>query len=241
MRSSVRQSLSAMATPSDIRTVEIRPPSVRSETTMVIRLAVVIAALVGFYLANTAWDAGGSAPRANNLLPYQVLMRDRPPADQLMFRELQEGLLEAERGYSSTGSWPDPSMLAADGIPPFAPDPTAKGAIYTWTVLKRGPYINYRGTPAARDDPAWLLLIQEPAPDAPPDLSPEDEEHHRLSGAVLLHVSLWVQTAGASTGSALALVRTPQAEGWTQLRAGPLTTSSAQPAAAPPAGSKRPL
>jgi hypothetical protein len=230
-----------MGVPSEIRTVEIRPPSVRRETAMVVRAAIVIAALVGFYLANTAWDTGTGAPRTVNLLPYQLLMRDRPATEQRMFRELQEGLLEAERIDSSTGNWPEPSVLAADGIPPFASDPTAKGARYTWTILKRGTYINYRGTPAVPDAPAWLLLIQEPTPDAPPDLSPEDEEHHRLSSTVMLHVSVWTHSGGATLGNSLALIRTPQAEGWTQLRAGPLTTSFTQPAAAPPAGSKRPL
>ena len=230
----------ASALPSDIRTVEIRPPSLRDETTIVARLAVVIAALVGFYLANTAWDTGTSTPRANNLLPYQMLMRDRPAAEQRMFRELQEGLLEAERLRSSTGTWAEASVLAADGIPPFAPDPTAKGAAYTWTLVKSGTYLNYRGTPSSVDAPAWLLLIQEPTPDAPLDPSAEDEEHHRLSSALLLHVSVWVH-AGGATRNASALVRTPQAAGWTQLRAGPLTTSF--PLLAPPrspAGPKRP-
>jgi len=226
----------ASALPSGIRTVEIRPPSLRAETTMVARMAVVIAALVGFYLANTAWNTSSGVPRADNLLPYQVLMRDRPAADQRMFRELQEGLLEAERLKSSTGSWPEPSALAADGIPPFAPDPTARGAAYIWTVLKRGTYSNYRGTPATAGAPAWLLLIQEPTPDAPPDPSPEDEEHHRLSSTVMLHVSVWVHADGATLGNSLTLVRTPQAEGWTQVRAGPLTPSFAPVAPTSPAG-----
>jgi len=230
----------ASAVPSAIRTVEIRPPSLRDETTIVVRLAVVIAALVGFYLASTVWDTSSGIPRATNLLPYQVLMRDRPAAEQRMFRELQEGLLEAERLNSSTGNWPEPAALAADGIPPFASDPTAKGAAHIWTVLKRGTYINYRGTPATAGAPAWLLLIQEPTPDAPPDPSPEDEEHHRLSSTVMLHVSVWVHAGGATPGSSLALVRTPQAEGWTQLRAGPLTTSFTPVAPTPSAGPKRP-
>jgi hypothetical protein len=229
----------ASAVPSEIRTVEIRPPSLRDETTVVVRLAVAIAALVGFYLANTAWDTSG-APRTNNLLPYQVLMRDRPAHEQRMFRELQEGLLEAERIDSSTGDWPEPSALAADGIPPFASDPTARGATDTWTILKRGTYINYRGTPATAGAPAWLLLIQEPTPDAPPDPSPEDEEHHRLSGGGMLHVSVWIHAEGSTMGNSLELVRSPQAEGWTQLRAGPLTTPLARVTPLRPTEPKRP-
>ena len=230
----------ASAVPSGVRTVEIRPPSLRDETTAVVRMAVVIAALVGMYLANTAWDTSSGASRAANLLPYQVLMRDRPAVEQRMFRELQEGLLEAERIKSTTGNWPEPSALAADGIPPFASDPTAKGSIYIWTLLKRGTYINYRGTPSAAGAPAWLLLIQEPTPDAPPDPSPEDEEHHRLSTSVMLHVSIWVHAEGAAVGNSLSLIRTPQAEGWTQVRAVPLIPSFAPAAPTSPAGLTRP-
>ena len=230
----------ASALPSDIRTVEIRPPSLRDETTIVVRLAVAIAALVGFYLANTAWNTGSGTPRTNNLLPYQVLMRDRPAPEQRRFRELQEGLLEAERLKASTGEWAQPSALAADGIPPFASDPTARGAAYTWMLLRRGTYLNYRGSPDNVDAPDWLLLIQEPAADALPDPSAEDEEHHRLSGTVLLHVSVWVHAGGAMRDP-LALVHTPQAEGWTQLRAGPLTTSFPLMAPAPqPTGPQKP-
>jgi len=203
-------------------------------------MAVVIAALVGFYLANTAWDTTGGVPRANNLLPYQVLMRDRPAAEQRMFRELQEGLLEAERINVSGGNWPDPAALVADGIPPFASDPTAKGSSYIWSILKRGTYVNYRGTPTAAGAPAWLLLIQEPTPEAPPDPSPEDEEHHRISSTVMLHVSIWVHAGGASVGNALSLIRAPQAEGWTQVRANPLTPSFTPMAPTPPAGPAKP-
>jgi hypothetical protein len=211
------------------RTVEIRPPSLREETTIVVRLAVVIVAIVGFYLANTAWDAEKSGARATGLLPYQFLAADRTPSEQRMFRELQEGLLEAERVRSSSGGWPAPAALGEQGIPPFAPDPTVKGASYRWTVTRRGVFVNYRGTPGISGAAAWLLLIQEPVRDAPPDPSPEDEEHHRLAGGLLLHVSVWTHSDGIGLPSDL--VQLPQNEGWTQLRANPPTIAlSATPA-----------
>lgn len=203
------------AEPFSPRTVEIRPPSLRDETTIVVRLAVVIVAIVGFYLANTAWDAGRST-RTGGLLPYQTLVSDADGPAQRMFRALQEGLLEAERGRTALGGWPAIDTLAEQGIPPFASDPTARGPAYRWTLTRRGTFINYRGTPSAADAPAWLLHIQEPYPGAPPDPSPEDEEHHRLPGNFVLHVSVWTHADAA--GLSPALVQVPQAEGWIQLR-----------------------
>ncbi|MBI3490470.1 MAG: hypothetical protein HY047_01525 [Acidobacteria bacterium] len=200
----------------EVRTVEIRPPSLREETTIVVRLSVVVIAIVGFYLANTAWSVDGRPARASGLLPYQTLVSEAASPSQLLFRELQEGLLEAERIRTATGGWPSPDALAEQGIPPFAKDPTAKGPAYRWIVTHRNTFINYRGIPSVTGAPAWLLLIQEPVPDAPPDPSPEDEEHHRLPHGLLLHVSVWTHADGAELSPAL--VQVPQAAGWIQLR-----------------------
>jgi len=197
------------------RTVEILSPSLGGETTNVVRLAVAIVAVVGFYLASTAWKSEGV--RSADLLPYQVLMRDRPSEEQRMFRELQEGLLEAERVRATSGGWPSPAALADQGIPPFAADPTRQTS-YVWTVTERGVFINYRGTPAVTNAPAWLLLVQEPDRGAPRDVSVEDEEHHRLPDGTMLHVSIWTHPAGTEVPQRL--VSLPQVEGWTQLRAG---------------------
>lgn len=207
------------ARPFEPRTVEIRPPSLREETTIVVRLAVVIVAIAGFYLANTAWSVEGRPARASGLLPYQTLVSDAASRDQLMFRELQEGLLEAERVRTESGGWPAPDTLADQGIPPFTNDPTAKGPAYRWVVTRRGAFINYRGIPNVTGAPAWLLHIQEPLPGALPDPSPEDEEHHRLPHGLLLHVSVWTHADGAERSPAL--VQVPQAEGWIQLRVNP--------------------
>jgi hypothetical protein len=201
-----------------VRTVDILPPSVRSETAIVGQLAIVIIAVVAFYLANTAWNTSNSQARAGDLMPYQVLVRDRPSSDQRMFRELQEGLLEAQRVRSMSGGWPAPAALAVQAIPPFAPDPT-RPETYTWTVTQHGTFINYRAAPSVTGVPAWLLLIQEPDRGAPPDPALEDEEHHRLADGAMLHVSIWTHPDG--TDLPARFISLPQVEGWTQLRAGP--------------------
>ncbi|MBI3403585.1 MAG: hypothetical protein HY048_19400 [Acidobacteria bacterium] len=215
------------ARPFEPRTVEIRPPSLREETTIVVRLAVVIVAIVGFYLANTAWRVDGAPARASGLLPYQTLVSDAVSGAQLMFRELQEGLLEAERVRSDTGEWPAPDALADQGVPPFTKDPTARGPAYRWIVTHRGAFINYRGIPGVTGAPAWLLLIQEPLPDSLPDPSPEDEEHHRLAGGMMLHVSVWTHADGSELSPAL--VQMPQNEGWIQMRVNPPSIGYAPP------------
>ena len=207
-----------------IRRIEVQPPSARAELVLVVRFSMVIAIGVWMYLATdsaTFRDAGNTN---RHLLPFQALIQDRAPIDQRMFRELQEGLLEAETRRADRGAWPAVSSLAADGIPPFALDPTAKGGQYEWHLTVSGTLVNYLGLPQRSDAPAWLVLVQEPEPGAPPDPAREDEEHHLLITGVKLHVSTWVR---ADAHVASRIIRTPQAEGWTQLYAvGP---SPAQP------------
>lgn len=202
------------------RTVEIQPPSLRRETLIVGQLAIVVVVAVALYLANTVWSSSGQT-RASDLMPYQALVRDRPSTDQRMFRELQEGLLEAERIRSTSGGWPAPAALAAQAIPPFAPDPT-RPENYTWTVTQHGTFVDYRATPAVTGVPAWLLLIQEPDKGAPPDPAKEDEEHHRLTDGTMLHVSIWTHANGLDLPAHF--ISLPQVEGWTQLRIGPPQT-----------------
>jgi hypothetical protein len=203
--------------PPDVRTVDIQPPSFRRETLIVGQLALVVIVGVTLYLANTAWSSD-AASRGSDLMPYQVLVGDRPAPDQRMFRELQEGLLEAERIRASSGGWPAPAALAAQAIPPFAPDPT-RAVSHTWTVTQHGAFVDYLGKPAVTGVPAWLLLVQEPEPGAPPDPAKEDEEHHRLPDGTMLHVSIWTHADGLALPDRF--ISLPQVEGWTQLRVGP--------------------
>jgi hypothetical protein len=197
------------------RRVQVETLSARAELLVVVRAAMGITVGVWIYVAMMA-GVGGTAPRQRNLLPFQKLIADRAPVEQRMFRELQEGLLEAEAARSTTNAWPTPESLGETGIPPFAADPTRRSD-YVWTLVHSGTMVNYLGIPTTAGLPAWLLLVTEPAPGVPPDQTFEDEEHHRLADGAMLHVSTWVHADGRAV--APRLVRMPQAEGWTQLYA----------------------
>jgi hypothetical protein len=205
-----------------IRTVEIRPPSVRAETLNVLKASGAIVLLVAVYLFRPAMFGGAderAASRPADLLPFQRLASDAPGTDQRMFRELQEGLLEAERTRAATGRWPEAAALASEGIPPFAADPTRKAATYRWSTLVQGTTVNYAGIPAAASAPAWLLVILEPDAGAPPDPAPNDETHHRLPDGTTLHVSIW-QVPENTRQTGFSAVTRPQNEGWVQLLVG---------------------
>jgi hypothetical protein len=197
-----------------IRQVAVTRLSMQEEVANVVRGAASVIVVVWIYLAATLGD-GADARRS--LLPYQSLIQTQNTIDQRMFRELQEGLLEAELVRSTDGSWPLPAALADSGIPPFALDPTAKGARYRWARRQEGWIINYVGTPDRSEAPAWLLLIQEPQPGVPPDQLYEDEEHHKLIDGTMLHVSTWKHLKGAAVAERL--ISAPQIEGWQQLYA----------------------
>ncbi len=208
-----------------VRRIEVRPPSKRGEFAHVVRFSMVVILGVWMFLAADSATFRDAGSVSRHLLPFQSLIQDRPAIEQRMFRELQEGLLEAEVRRADRGSWPAVASLAADGIPPFASDPTARGGQYVWRLIVNGSVVNYLGLPSRPGAPAWLVLVQEPEPGALPDPAREDEEHHRLITGDMLHVSTWVRaTAVIPSGT----IRAPQAEGWTQLYAvGPALTQPA--------------
>ena len=199
-----------------VRHIEVRPPSARTELGNVIRSSLVIVIGVWMFLATDSATFRDRESTGRHLLPFQTLIQDRPPIEQRMFRELQEGLLEAETRRADRGTWPTVSSLAADGVPPFAFDPTEKGGRYDWSLTVIGAFVNYLGLPQRSGAPAWLVLVLEPDPRAPPDPAREDEEHHRLITGEMLHVSTWVRADARMLGG---IIRAPQAEGWTQLYA----------------------
>ena len=202
-----------------IRTVRIEPPSIRGETSAVLRAAAMILIGTWLYLANASAPARGRVAAAPVTPPYQKLFADLPPQQQRMFRALHEGLIEAENVRSTSGAWPTPPTLADQGIPPFAADPITARERYTWTKRQDGNVINYIGIPATPAVPAFLLLVLEPAPGAPPDLTPSDELHHRLANGDVLHVSVWIHPEAQKLKDDLVVI--PEAGGWTQLLAGP--------------------
>ena len=200
-----------------VRTVEIRPPSLRVETINVLKAAAAIFLMVAAYVFRPAIgsqpDGLQAGPSQFGLLPYQRLIADASSSDQRVFREMQEGLLEAERIRAQTGRWPDVAAPEAEGIPPFARDPTRK-LTYTWTSVRQHWATNYLGVPSDRSQPAWVLVILEPEPGAPADPAPNDETHHRLPDGTTLHVSIW-NMPEEKRRSGFAALRLPQNEGWT--------------------------
>jgi hypothetical protein len=195
------------------RTVQILPPSIRTETFNVVKAAAAIVFIVAAYIFRPTFAMPDVNAPSVGLLPYQKVIRDAPPTEQRLFRELQEGLLEAERIRAQTGHWPDVKTLEAEGIPPFAPDPTRK-IDYKWTSVRQDWATNYLGVPADSSQPAWVLVILEPEPGAPADPAPNDETHHRLPDGTTLHVSIW-NIPEEQRRSGFAALRLPQNEGWT--------------------------
>jgi hypothetical protein len=200
-----------------VRRAPVEVLSASVELANVLRLSLVIIVGVWMYVASGRVASKDGVTGQRNLLPFQVLVQDRPSSEQRIFRELQEGLLEAETRRAAAGAWPPVAMLAGDGIPPFTSDPTAKSSRYDWHFVQNGTYVNYLGIPERSDAPAWLVLVLEPEAGAAPDPAREDEEHHRLITGVMLHVSTWVRPKSGDIPARI--VRSPQAEGWTQLYA----------------------
>lgn len=210
------------ATTAVARRVQVQALSAQAELLLLIRVSMAIMAAVGIYVATAI--GGGATPSQRNLLPFQKLIADRPPDEQRMFRELQEGLLEAETMRSANSAWPTPQALADAGIPPFAADPTRRLA-YEWRLLQTGTLINYVGIPKTADAPGWAIVVQEPEPGVPPDQTFEDQEHHRLLDGTMLHLATWLRPDSRGVGERI--TRVPQTEGWLQLYAvGPASAQS---------------
>ena len=199
------------------RTVEILPPSHSGEARVVLRAALAI--VLGALLLG-AWRRGAEPDVGAGLLPYQVAFRDLAPEIQRADRELLEGVVEAENARAETGAWPAPETLAAEGVPPFAPDPLRATEVH-WTRLEDGPSVSYRGVPVEEDGLELLVLIQEPDPRVGERFDPNappDETHHRLPDGSLLHVTLWYRPR--ALGGPTELLLRPFTEGFLQILAG---------------------
>jgi hypothetical protein len=198
-----------------IRTVEVLPPSAHGETRLVLRAAAMV--LFGALFVIGLHAANEDGPRTADLLPYQVLFRDAAAPVQRMYREMQEGMLEAENARAATRQWPAVETLAAEGIPPFA----LASPSYRWRLVRDGVLVNYVGMPApASDGPAFLALIQEPDPGSVDTATtPPDEIHHRLADGTLLHVSIWFRATAPAEPPDRVLAQ-PSTAGWTQVLVG---------------------
>jgi hypothetical protein len=158
-----------------------------------------------------------AATGSGTLLPFQVLFRDLPSADQRIFRSMQEGSLEAVRLRAESGHWPSTTQLAAAGVPPVATDVLDKDG-HRWADRREGLVLNYLGVPADAARTAFLILVQEPDPvtgERPPPPSVVDEEHQLLPGGVLLHVTYWKRSSASFDAGTIV---DPALQGWQQIR-----------------------
>jgi hypothetical protein len=202
-----------------IRTEEVVPPSQRDDGSWVFLAAMAIVVCVIYVIA---FERGGSNARvdgvqARALLPYQVLFRDLPNAEQRTFRAMQEGLGEALRVRGSTGAWPSVDALASQGVPPFAADVLDRSR-FRWGLRAEKFLYQYVGIPAVGGEmPAFMIAVVEPEPvtGEKPVPGVVDEEHQLLPDGMLLHVTYWKRRAeGLPTGP----ITDPSLAGWTQIR-----------------------
>jgi hypothetical protein len=179
---------------------------VKRERFGVMAIAALIVVSVAAYLAlkSSVLESTGS----NRLMPYQTLVRMLVRSEQAIYTDLQGRVVDLESIRAATGRWPDASALAGDRS-------------YEWSTAREGLFVNYLGTPTTDTSAsAWLIVIQEPDPQAPPDTAPNDETHHRLPDGTVLHVTIWSHRYGGQI--AKAFVRQPETSGWTQILTAPV-------------------
>jgi hypothetical protein len=192
------------------------------ERSIIVAVAIVIAAAVGLYLGLRA-SGGGTG----TLLPYQMLARDLVQSDQEIFTRLRQCLLDAEALRARQGSWPEPDAVASLPTSPIGASGAGAtsaggGASYTWTLTQQHIIVNYLRLPSGdASASAWLIRVQEPDPAAPTDSAPNDEEHHRLPDGTVLHVSIWTHRFGSQLTRAF--LPKPELVGWTQILTAPLS------------------
>ena len=179
------------------------------ERTSILLLAALIVGGIGIYLALRV--SGSGTDTQKDLLPYQVLARTLPDAEQETFGAIRRGLPDAEAERGRQARWPDPPALASRGIAPFAGDANP----LRWQQFQQGKTIDYVGIPTDPASPAWLLVLQEPEPNMPPDPAPLDDEHHKLPDGTTMHVYLWMHQYGGRVTPGF--IAQPQAQGWTQV------------------------
>jgi len=216
-----------------IRRIELgAPPSARTtggrsvarERVTILALAGLVVTIVAGYLvfrSSALGDAAGAS-----LTPFQMLVRDLVGPEQLMFGRLQQAVSEAEALRAQTGRWPEPAALG--GLPALLPtgDESIPSSAYKWTRTQEGFVVNYLAVPLDDDAAAaWLLRIQEPDPNTPLDVAPNDEVHHRLPDGTVLHVTIWTHRFGGRVSPAFTLQ--PELSGWTQLLTAPVRAVAA--------------
>jgi hypothetical protein len=178
------------------------------ERTSILVLAALIVGGIGIYLVLRVSGSGTDTQR--DLLPYQILARTLPETEQQTFSAIRNGLADAETERGRLGTWPEPAALAGKGIAPFATRNSLQ-----WQRFQQGKTVDYLGIPSDPASPAWLLVLQEPEPNMPPDPAPLDDEHHKLPDGTRMHVYVWMHQYGGRVTPSFAAQ--PQGQGWTQV------------------------
>lgn len=177
----------------------------------VLGLGALVVVAVAVYLALRSSALEG--PGAGGLLPYQELVATLVSADQMLFADLSQRMIDIENMRAANGQWPEAGRLKI--LEEFR-----------WTASREGYFLNYLATPADNaSGAAWLLVIQEPDPQAPVDPAPNDETHHRLPDGTVLHVSIWTHGFGGQIDRKF--VRQPERTGWTQVLTAPVPPAPA--------------
>jgi hypothetical protein len=203
-----------------IRTVEVVPPSQSDDEELWVVLGALFVCLGVIYVFAFQLYSGpgaGDPSRRNEMLAFQVLFRDLPGQEQRVYRSMTEGLDEALRLRSTSGSWPTVESLAEIGIPPFALDVLDKSSL-VWERRQEGLVTEYVGVPARETGaPSFLILVQEPEPGGGEDASTAgvDEEHQLLPNGKLLHVTYW-EHRPVTLGPGV--IAEPALQGWRQIR-----------------------
>jgi hypothetical protein len=104
-----------------IRTVAVVPPSRGDEVQWVCNLGLFVLLGVIYVVAFQTYGQGGATRDGSaGMLPYQVLFRDLPGAQQRVFRAMQEGTTEALRVRAESGTWPLQGSPSVAHSPPHS-------------------------------------------------------------------------------------------------------------------------
>ena len=186
-----------------LRSVTVQSRSAVPETVQVLESLVLIG-VVALLIASAGRTkgAGGVA-----LASYQVRFSGQSAANQRVYRELSTAIDDVLRRRTGPGKFPPVAELAADLVEPVTLE---------WQLVSDGALVNYVGRDARQPGgPTYLMLIQEPPPNAPPHRPEDLDDTHRLvAGAGVMHVGVWFHAAPPPTREAL---ETPQSRGWTEI------------------------
>lgn len=168
-----------------VRTVSVKPPSVKRETSAV---AIGLVQILFWSAIGIGVSRPSRASLAAGLQADEIAFGKLDADEQRMYRRALEGLAEAEDVRAATGAWPTVEELARRGIAPFAPDPIDR-ANYRWRLVRDKLVVSYVGIPSA-DRPALVISAIEPEPGAG-EVVDVDETHHRLPDGTMIHVGVW--------------------------------------------------